>query len=378
MKKVIITRKIQIYPIGDNSKEVWSTLREWEDLVFRAANYATTHMYFQDRQKEFNYLNGNYGKLAEANKEFKEMLECSEQNTTYRLLSEKLKGTVPSSIFSCLNSVIKQTFDKEKKEYFTGKRSLRSYRKGMPMPFSSKSIKNIVEAENNYEFTIFGFKFRTNFGRDLSGNKQIFERYLSGEYKLCDSSIQIKDKKMFLLAVFQFDQNKVLLSENVLFAELSHVTPIKCYESVKDEVSIGNVSEFLHQRLQIQGALHRLQKDLRYTKGGKGRKRKLQALERFELKEKNFVKTKIHQYSRMLIDECLKRQCGKLVLISWKDEDPKEHKLILRNWGYYGLKELISYKANMVGITVEEIEMERNKEEIEIQNKLLTEAIELI
>jgi len=352
-----ITRKIQINPLGETKEErneIWKTLRHWNDLIFRSANRISTHMYWQDRQKEFLYLNKNADSVKEANAQFKEMIECSEQNTTYRLLSEDLKGTVPSSIFNTLNSVIKKTFDKEKKEYFTGKRSLRSYKKGIPMPFSSKSIRNINQEEKDFTFDLFGFRFKTFFGRDLSGNRLIFERAVNVEYKLCDSSIKIEDTKMFLLAVFQFESEKPELKEDKeMNAILSVINPIE-YELKGKTYNIGTKEEFLHRRLQIQNSLRNSQINAKYSSGGKGRKKKMKSIDRYEKLEKNYVQTKLHTYSRILIDACVNNGCGKLILIDQleKEEEAKNNAPILRNWSYYGLKQMIDYKAKREGITV--------------------------
>ena len=50
--------------------------------------------------------------------------------------------------------------------------------------------------------------------------------------------------------------------------------------------------------------------------GGKGRKKKCQAIERWHEKEKNYVDTKLHIYSRMLVDMAVKHKCGKIVLMN--------------------------------------------------------------
>ncbi|MBE7173987.1 MAG: hypothetical protein INR73_25665, partial [Williamsia sp.] len=87
-----------------------------------------------------------------------------------------------------------------------------------------------------------------------------------------------------------------------------------------------------------------------------GRKRKLAALERFEEKEKNYVDTKLHTYSRRLVDLCIRHHAGSLILAeqSEKEEAAKEDVFLLRNWSYYGLKQKIAYKAHKAGIFIVE------------------------
>lgn len=64
--------------------------------------------------------------------------------------------------------------------------------------------------------------------------------------------------------------------------------------------------------------------------------------------------SKLHLYSRRLIDICVKHKAGTLLLINQHEKEAvaKEDEFLLRNWSYYGLKEKIAYKAKKVGITL--------------------------
>lgn len=77
-------------------------------------------------------------------------------------------------------------------------------------------------------------------------------------------------------------------------------------------------------------------------------------MEHFSEKEKRYVDSRLHLYSRRLIDICVKSEAGTLLLVNQtnKEEVAKEDEFLLRNWSYYGLIEKIKYKANMVGINV--------------------------
>lgn len=245
----------------------------------------------------------------------------------------------------------------ERKDYFTGRKSLRSYRTNIPIPVRTQDFRQVQKQEKytNYTFNLYGFPFRTNFGRDLSENRIIWERWQKNEYKLCDSSIQILGNKIFLLAVFQFDKelyqvDKEIKAECYLDVETPMIVVIDGRKQY-----IGNKEEYLHQRIGIQGAVRRVQRGLRFTSGGSGRTRKLQALDRFHLAEKNYIITKVHQYSSKLINLCLKDKAGTIVLKNQeaKEKEAKEDvQFLLRNWGYFSLKEKIKYKAEKVGIEV--------------------------
>ena len=351
---ITITRKIKLNIEGD-AKVTFEKLYRWNEFVFRAANYASTHLYIQNNLKEFFYFTEDFKiKLANVEKDEQGILTTSGTNSTYQMLSSKFKGDIPMDIVTNLNNVINQSFNKRKKDLFKGTVSLSSYKRDIPIPFSSTSMKNISLTQDgkNYSFELFGLKFNTYFGRDFSGNKIIFERSLLGEYKLCNSSIQIENKKIYLLAVFQFEKQSVILSPDIeIKAELSSEVPIK-YTIGSKTYEIGNKEEFLYRRLQIQYGLHRAQKNAKYNKGGKGRKKKMKSIEKYHLLEKNYVINKIHTYTHLLVEQCLKHKAGKLILLEQKEKEEKtlNDELLLRNWSYFAMKEKLKYKCEKYGI----------------------------
>lgn len=361
MKKITITRKIQINLYEkENRKEHFKNLYRWRNICVKAANMISTAHYIQGNIKELFYLeDGTKKKLMDIKKSDDGILNTSAQNTTYQLLSKHFKGEIPMGIMTALNSTIQKTYKQEAIDVKNGKKSLRSYKNNIPIPLPRQGIKNIEKTEDgNFILNIYNTNWKTFFGRDRSNNRGFFERSLMGEYKLCDSSIMIddKNKKTFFLAVYQFEPNKIkkLKDNKKLLAKLSYVNPIE-YTLGKKTYNIGTKEEFLYQRQQIQASLRRLQINLRYAKGGKGRKRKLKALERFKKKENNYVTTKMHTYSRMLVDKAIKNECSQIILVQQTKEEKMakdNEETILRNWSYYKLKDFIEYKAKYVGIEV--------------------------
>ena len=369
-----ITRKIQIHLNEDeNRKEHYADIYRWQRICVKAANMIATAHYVQDSIKDLFYLeDGTKKKLGDIKKDEDGILTMSSANTTYQLLSRNFKGDCPMIMLSGLNNIVQKTFKKENLDVKNGKKSLRTYRDNIPMPLPSQSITNLSQQENgNFKFKAFGKNFVTAFGRDASGNRLIMERALIGRYKLCDSAIQLDGTKMFLLAVFQFESEKVeLIEDKVMIAELGIAVPIVCSTTTK-VFKIGNSEEYLYRSLRIQSTRKQLQMHLKYAKGGKGRSKKLSKLNDLEKVEVNYVRNRMHNYSRELINLCIKNKCGKLVLMNEKpnqDEEP----LLFRNWGYSGLKEFIEYKAKSVGIVVEEVKPDKDK------NKVQNELLELV
>ena len=68
--------------------------------------------------------------------------------------------------------------------------------------------------------------------------------------------------------------------------------------------------------------------------------------------EGNYVRTKMHEYSRRLADYAVKNECGviRLVADDIQSEKDKENPILLRNWTYHGLKDMIAYKCKKAGI----------------------------
>ena len=364
---ITITRKVQLsfnVTEADTAKrkelldEYYGTLFKWQRVVFMCANKIATHCYLQEQMKEMIYLQDDVKvKLTDNKKDPEGILTTSKQNSTYQMISSIVKGEVPMAIISCLNSIIVSTYNKERKEYFTGVRSLRNYKRDIPIPFQYRSMANMRQCDEygNYAFDLFGLPFKTFFGADHSGNKIIWNQALEGKYKFCDSSIQIKNGKIFLLAVFQFEKSIVDLdTDKVCEAELSMDTPIMLTIDRK-KIKIGDKEEFLHRRLAIQAAMRRHQKAARYNKNGKGRSHKLKSIEHFQEKESNYIRTRIHMYTYRMIEYCINNRCGKLVLKKQteKETEAKEDDMLLRNWSYFDMKQKIQYKAAKVGILVE-------------------------
>lgn len=359
---MIITRKIQINPIGDKETvhQTWQTMRGYDDTVYRMANMIASHQYVLLNLKDMIYLtSGEEVKIADRAKDEKGILNCSVQNTTYKVLSSKFKGEIPSYVTTGLNSEVTKSVKAESKDYFLGRKSLRNYKKGMPIPTPSLMFRNWHKGEKgNYTFTLAGMQFSTFFGRDLSGNEIIMDRAISGEYKFCDSSIQVQDKKMFLLLCVDVPKTDYKPKDgNPLIAVLGIEHPIifafgNHFDPTNQNYTIGCKEEYLHKRLSIQKARRSLQIDLRFANGGKGRKSKLQALERYEKAEKNYVTTKIHQYTAKLIDYAKQKRCDKIILDNL-GIDPKSDKLLLRNWTYFGMIEKLKYKCSLNNIILE-------------------------
>jgi hypothetical protein len=197
---------------ADLKKDFIHTLYAWRDHVRRAANVVVAHKFCQDNIKDFVYIKDEIKEKFYVKDILKPGRGMSEQNTTYRVLSDMLKGKVPADIYSCLNHYVVNIYKETRRDIYAGKASLRSYKNNIPIPFSAAALSNIHwdEEDSRFYFTLFGIPFGTALGADRSGNKLMVERCISREYKLCSSSMAIDDgkKKMFLYLCVDIPQKK--------------------------------------------------------------------------------------------------------------------------------------------------------------------------
>lgn len=373
---MVITRKIEVFVCEsdkDQRAAYYEKLHSNRDVAVKVANMAMSHLFVLDNTLPY---------LSAENKETIDFLgvkgnKATKQNAPYVAASEAFKGQADMGMISCVLQNAQKMYKEDRKKGMWNK-SLRSYKSNMPVPFKKDRFVNMrfAEYENGQGekregcfFTLIGVPFQMRFGRDRSGNRLIVERIISGEYKMCTSSLQFDGSKIFLLLCVDIPKKETKVDpKKNLYAYLGVMNPIICtcdvraakeYDSGMKFFEIGTKEEFNYRRRQIQEAVRRCQVNNRYSVGGKGRKKKCQALERWHDKEKNYVETKLHTYSRMLVDLAVKHGCGTIVLLNQKsrEEKAKENNqngdpFVLRNWSYYGMKEKIGYKAQMVGINL--------------------------
>jgi hypothetical protein len=352
-----LTRKIQLLidVPSDQKNEMWEKLYRYQNRCFRAANLIASHLYVQEMIKDFFYLTEEIQyKLADASKDEMGIFNCSKTNTTARMVFDRFKGEIPTDILGSLNNTIQSTFSKNKADYWQGTKSLRNFKKDIPIPLPVKCISKMrYDAEKKaFCFNMLAIPVKTYLGKDYSDKRLIMERLLKEEIKLCTSQIQLKDREILWLAVFELEKEEHHLKPEIIaeaFLSLEHPIVAKA-NNVR--INIGSKEEFLYRRLAIQASQKRIQNGIAYARSGKGAKRKQKALYKTENLESRYVSNRLHVYSRQLIDFCIRQHAGTLILKNQEDKIgiAKEQEFVLRNWSYYELQTKIKYKAEKAGI----------------------------
>ncbi len=357
---ITLTRKIQLnidLPTVEERKEVWQKLYTWQDRCMRASNLIMSHLYVQTMIKDFFYLSeGIKYKLVDQKKDLDGILQFSHSNCTYRVASDRFKGEIPTKILNQANYELIKKFKRNYLEYMNGDRSLDKFKPDSGFVFGMEGFKRLQYNENTktFCFRLYSVPFKTYLGRDYTDKHKLMQQLLNGEIKLCASRVKLENGKIFWLAVFEIPKEVHCLKPDVVAeASLSIEYPLSVKIGRK-RLHIGNKEEFLHRRLAIQSAHARTKAAVNYCRSGHGKDRKTKALSRFKDMERNYVASRLHEYSRRLIDFCVKNQAATLVLLDMEQnaEIAKNEPFVLRNWSYYDLMTKIKYKAEKAGIEV--------------------------
>ena len=295
--------------------------------------------------------------------------------------ASELELDIYGQILAEVKNIVHANFTNDSKEVREGKRSIRTYKKGMPIPFPwNKSIKieqvksdSSNKDEDDYVFYLKwynGLKFRLHFGKDRSNNRKILKRCfgLDGlcneKYQLQTSSIQMKKvsngAELYLLLVVNIPKEQHSLNKKVVVGvDLGINVPAYVATNCTEERrAIGDREQFLNTRMAIVRRKQSFQR-LKGTTGGRGRKKKLEPLERLRDTERNWVHTQNHLYSRDVIKFALETKAATIQMEKLKgfgkddkDNVVEEKKFLLGKWSYYELQNMIKYKAGKVGIKV--------------------------
>lgn len=424
-----ITRKIELKLCTeglseDERKAQRNLLYHINDNLYRAANNISSKLYLDEhvsslvrlKHKEFKDLvkdlakakkqkNPDVEAIAEMEARLKsyedEMTnqelaickyadEMSSDSLAYNFATE-LGLDIYGQILTQLKDKVNKDFKNDQIKVKQGTRSIRTYKKGMPIPFpwnhtirieiNQKNKKEEQEKKTkrdneDYDFYLNwynGLRFRLHFGKDRSNNYQIVKRcfkldeFCTDNYQFRTSSLKLvtgkKKPEYYLLLVVDIPQEKHSLNNKIVVGvDLGINTPAYVATNVtEDRKAISNREHFLNARMAIKRRFHSLQR-LEGTAEGKGRKKKLEPLERMREKERNWVHTQNHRFSRDVVNFAIQVKAATIQMEDLsgygKDDDgnvEEKKKFLLGKWSYFELQTLIKEKALKAGIKVNKV-----------------------
>lgn len=271
-----------------------------------------------------------------------------------------LQGNVSRKVQSDFSTALKKGLAK-------GERQLPRYRRDFPYMIHGAEIKPYAQEEEYEGKTrtayyiksvnkihlkfVFGSAERKQY-RKVDMIKKLAEE--DPAYKICQSNLFFKDNKMFLNLVVTKDvETKKYdpVKGRIMGVSYGFNCPAQtAFSDSENTYSLGDGDVFVEKRIQLQKNYNSLQKALRNAGGGKGRKKKLRALERYKAKEKNFAKQYNHKLSRQIVDMAKEKKVEKIILQQIDTKKLKKNPVLLRNWSYSQIYEMIKYKAEYGGI----------------------------
>ena len=357
MKTTTFTKKLKLYPIGDKEEvnRVYQYIRNGQYNQYLALNRLMSEL-------GTLYYHCNRDITSEEFKEGRKILFRVENPILDDIEFPKgsdIRSSVCMRVSSDFSTALKNGLAK-------GERNLPFYKRNFPLLAKGRSLsvyKKQSESEND-EFIISWvnhIEFKVIMGSSGKNNcylttmlENLAEK--SNNYKICGSQFKIEDGKIFLFLVVQKqieDVTYIPQKGRILGVAAGYDKPLVCVLNDSDEqYEVGSAENFIEKRIAMQKQYQRLQANLRECRGGRGRSHKLAALDRYKKKEKNYALSYNHLLSKQVIELALKLKVETIILEDINMNQLKQYPTLLRNWSYYQLNNLITYKGKKLGITV--------------------------
>jgi IS605 OrfB family transposase len=364
----IKTRKIKLIAVGETSQDRTKVYNHLKDVATILSEVGNRIIRLQiNNLYEIEDLMETMTK-GEAIKVLTERLSTSIQNSGYRLTTEY--ANIPSEIRTGFNQSIYKTLSNNFFDIKKGKMSVPSFRKtNINIPFSGRKTPtggtDTIYIENDkYYFNLPTVNkspikpvLNLFFGKDRSNNKVIVDRIISGEYTLCDSSIQVKDNEFYMLLTYKQPETKSvdMNPDKIMGIDIGINRPVSFYidneKYQPDQIRIGE--KIQHDRMKFYKHRKSLQESIKYSKGGHGIKRKTRALNDLRDREKNWGQTINHTITRELIKIAQEYGVGIIKMEDLTGITTNTKEYFLKSWAYYQLQTYIEYKAKEVGIQIQ-------------------------
>lgn len=347
---VITVRKIKLI-IYNNNEE----LRKEQYKFIRDSQYAQ----YQGLNRCMGYLMAGYyaNCMDIKSKGFKEHQKTI--TNSLNIFDDIAFGKGIDSKSSITQKVKKDFSSSLKNGLAKGERTVINYKRTFPLMTRGRDLK-FRYSDDEKEILIswvnkVQFKCVLGEHKNRSELEHTLRKVINKEYKIGQSSLAFdRNNKLILnlnLDMPNLEKNEVVQGR-VCGVDLGIAVPAYCSISDRSYIrkSFGTFEEFAKVRSQFKARRRRLSKQLKASKGGKGRKDKLKAIEQLRHKEKNFARTYNHFLSHNIVKFAKDNKCEFIHLENITGTNLEN--TLLGMWSYYQLQEQIEYKAERAGIKV--------------------------
>lgn len=347
---MITVRKIKLTILGTNEEraEGYKFIRDSQYAQYQGLNLA------------MGLLSSAY---LESNRDIKSdtFKEAQKSLTNSNKIFDNISFGTGIDTKSAITQRVKKDFKTSLKNGLAkGERTITNYKRNYPLLTRGRDLKFKYEGDDIIIKWVNKIVFKVVLGSGKIKENKIelqhtLHKIIDKEYKVGQSSFQFDRNNNLILNLnldIPYKSKTEVVEGRVLGVDLGLKYP--AYMCLSDDTykreHIGSIDDFLRVREQMQSRRRKLQHDLKFTKGGKGRTKKLQALDRLRDKEKNFATTYNHMISKNIVEFAKKHQC-EYIHLEKLTKDGFDN-TVLRNWSYYQLQQYIEYKAEREGIKV--------------------------
>lgn len=355
MKSTTFTKKLKLYPMGDKTEidRVYQYIRDGQYTQYLALNRIMSRVgtLYYNCERDFN--------SEEFKEGYKEILKSNNP------LLDDLVFPKGADIKSAVFQKVRNDFSTSLKNGLAkGERVIPTYKRTGPLLMKGRSISVRTQtSEEGKEIFVLSWvnkiELKVVMGSSGRNNESLMELLCNlaeknENYKICGSQIYVDGKCIFINLVVKKTVEDTIyepVAGKVMGVALGYEKPISCtFNDDSPVYSISTEVNYIQERQRLQEKYRRKQQQLKYTKGGHGRKSKLEELRKYKHRETEFVKYFNHLLSKQIVELAVANQAEMIVVENITKADLNSLPIFLRNWSYYPLNEFVTYKAKLYGI----------------------------
>jgi len=351
-------------PLNASWDELGKRLRDLQWEQHKALNYGMTQFWmWQIKREEVKQETGKYP-------DNRALPHPAYDNTQpVKIWIKENFPTIPSGTVSSLAMFLKARWSADCKDvFYRGDKSMSTFKRTFPILCSNTQYKLTHDKVNGYVLTVTlagkkhegvrRFEIMLSTMRLPGGVKAILDRTITGEYKKGEVKIGYdKRKKMWYANIaYKFTPIEQDVDPDIICGvDLGVAVPFyAAISNAHERLCPRDGMEIFSFRRQIAKRRRSMQGQIRFSsRKGHGRKTALKPLDKLQSKVNNFRDNKYHNYTKAIVDFCIKNNAGTIQLEDLTGmTDKKQMDGFLKDWAIHSFHEKLEYKAKENGIDV--------------------------